>query len=457
MDFVTLSRIQFGFTVGFHFLFPPMSIGIALFLVIMEGLYLKTKNPKYKEITKFWTKVFALIFALGIATGLVQVLAFGNNWSRYSSFVGDVFGSALGAEGIFAFFLESGFLGVMLFGWDRVRKGVHYMATILVCAGSHFSAVWIIIANSWMQTPAGFKLVGEGASRKAVVTNWWDMMLNPSAIDRLIHVIIACWLTGAFVILSVSAYYVLRKRHEFFAKKSMKVALWIAGVSVILQVFSADSTARGVLKNQPAKLAAIEGVYKTQEHTPMTLIGYVDTNQKKVVGLKVPGLLSFLCYRNFETAVPGLEQVPESDWPNVAVVFQTYHMMIYMWGMMVLTVGLALFFKWRKKFETSKWTLRLMMISVLFPQIANLTGWTTAEMGRQPWVVWQILRTADGVSKSIIPAYVIGSLIMFVTIYSLLFCLFIFLLNRKIQHGPEMEENAPPTKDDLIYRDIYQQ
>lgn len=450
MDVLMLSRIQFGLNSAFHYIYPPLSIGIGLLLVIFEGMYIKTKNPLYKQIAKFWTKIFALTFALGVATGLVQLFAFGNNWARYSRFVGDVFGSALGAEGVFAFFLEAGFVGLMLFGWDRVKPKTHYFSTICVAAGAHFSAVWIVIANSWMQTPTGYKIIGQGAQARAVVTDFWAMIFNPSSIDRLVHVLIGCWLTGAFLVISVTAYYFLKGRHIEFAKKTMKISLSMAGIALILQLVSADSTARGVAKNQPEKLAAIEGVYKTEEYTPMTLLGYVDTKTQEVKGIKVPGLLSFLCFHNFKKPVTGLGEFPKDDWPNVPVVFQTYHIMIYMWGAMVV-VALLGFWHWRKKtLHTAKWTLRLMVISIGFPMIANMTGWFTAEMGRQPWVVYHLLRTADGVSKSITAHQVIGSLTMFTILYILLFSLFIFLLDRKIKHGPEEEGH-----EDAIYRDPY--
>ena len=224
MDVVMLSRIQFALTSGFHYIYPPLSIGIGLMLVIFEGIYLKTKSPLYKEIAKFWVKVFALTFALGVATGVVQLFGFGTNWARYSRYVGDVFGSALGAEGIFAFFLESGFLGVMLFGWERCSAKMHYFSTVCVALGAHSSAVWIVVANSWMQTPAGFKIVGEGVDAKAVVTDFWQMVLNPSSIDRLIHVVLGCWLAGIFLIMSVSAYYLLKKKHAAFSKVTMKIS-----------------------------------------------------------------------------------------------------------------------------------------------------------------------------------------------------------------------------------------
>ncbi len=448
MDVVTLSRIQFGMNIAFHYLFPPLSIGLGLILIIMEGAYLKTKNPVYERMTRFWVKVFAIIFAIGVATGLVQVFAFGTNWASFSRFVGDVFGSMLGAEGIFAFFLESGFLGVLLFGWNRVSHKVHFLSTIMVAVGAHFSAVWIVIANSWMQTPAGYKIIGEGGGQHAVLESFWGAISNPSSLDRLAHVLIGAWLTGAFLVVSVSAYYLLKRRHLAFANKSFRIGLSVAAIAVLLQGISGDSTGRGVAKNQPIKLAAFEGVYKTVTPTSMWVIGAIEPKEKKVIGIPIPGLLSFLVYRDFTQAVPGLDQFPPELWPPVGIVFQTYHGMLFMWGFMAVAALLGLIAWKRKKILESKWTLRLLVISVLFPEIGNQLGWYSAEIGRQPWVVYGLLKTKDGVSKNLVPSQVIFSLILFAFIYLLIFVLFIYLMNRKIQQGPE---DVEPDE----YRDPY--
>lgn len=456
MDVVLLSRIQFALNIAFHYLYPPLSIGLALVIVLMEGLYLKTKRAVYLQLTKFWIKIFALSFALGIATGLVQVFAFGTNWSRYSRFVGDVFGSALAAEGIFAFFLEAGFIGLMLFGWNKISPKLHFCSSLCVALGAHFSAIWIVAANSWMQTPAGFKLVGEGEATRAVVTHFWQMIFNPSFLDRLTHVIIGAWLTGSFMLLSVSAYYLLKKRYLAFAEKGMKIGLALSALLLVLQLISADSTARGVATHQPEKFAAMEGIYQTQPYTPMSLVGYVDTTTEEVKGIQVPGLLSFLVYRSAKEPVQGLKEFPQDNWPNVPAVFQFYHLMIYMWSAMALAVVLGLFFLWRKSLRKAKWTQRLLVLSIGFPYIANQSGWFTAEMGRQPWIVYKLLRTTQGVSPSIDRHQVASSIIMFIFIYLLLFSLFLFLIHRKINHGPE--ENPQEKKElDSLYRNPYTQ
>lgn len=442
MEPLILSRIQFAMTSIFHYLYPPLSIGIGLYLVFIEGMYLKTKNPLYLQMTKFWVKIFGLTFALGVATGLVQLFGFGTNWSNYSRYVGDVFGSALGAEGIFAFFLEAGFLGLMLFGWNRVSSKIHYLSTILVCLGAHFSAVWIVIANSWMQTPQGFKIVGSGSKARAVVTDFWEMIFNPSSITRLTHVLIGCWLTGLFLIISISAFYILKNRHKNFAQKSIKVALSLSCFVLILQLISADSSAKVVAKYQPSKLAAMEGVFKTERATPLTLIGWVDKGNQTVKGIKAPGLLSFLIHRNMEP-VTGFDKINENERPPIQPVFQAYHMMIYMWSAMAFSSFLGLWVLFKKKLEKSKWLLRCLVSSVIFPQVANICGWMTAEIGRQPWVVWKLLRTAQGVSPNLSTSQVLASLIMLFSIYVSLLLTFLFLLDRKIKHGPEEKEDIP--------------
>jgi cytochrome d ubiquinol oxidase subunit I len=413
-------------------------------LVIMEGIYLKTRNPLYLQMAKFWTKVFALTFAMGVATGIVMEFEFGTNWATYSRYVGDVFGSALAAEGVFAFFLESGFLALLLFGWNRIGPKLHYFATIMVCLGAHFSAIWIIVANSWMQTPAGFHVVGEGLNARAEITDFWAMVFNPSSMDRLMHSVIGAWLAGAFLVISVSAYYLLKKRHLDFARASLKIGLIVATISVFLQLITGHMSAQGVGRNQPAKLAAFEGIFKTQKGAPMGIVGYADMKEDKIVGLEIPKMLSFLVHNDFDAEVTGLDQFPKKDWPNVRVVYQTYHTMILMWGLMFVTVLIAIYMWRRGTLFDNKWMLRWMVFSVLFPQIGNQVGWVSAEMGRYPWIVQGLLRISEGLSKSVHANQILGSIIMFGIVYFFLFLLFIYLLNEKFKHGPSDEDLATP-------------
>ena len=520
MDVEILSRIQFAFTIAFHYIYPPLSIGLGIQLVLMQAFWLKTRNPLYHNMARFWTRVFGLTFAIGVATGIVMEFEFGTNWATYSRFVGDVFGSPLAIEGIYAFFLESGFLAILLFGWDKVGPRTHFFATCMVCLGAHFSALWILVANSWMQTPAGYHLakkvkvttdgiehpleadlgdtdyvvkeipLPEGyilkeedlTSIRAVIDSFWEMVANPSTLDRLTHTIIGCWLAGAFLVVSISAYYLLMKRHVEFAKTSLKFGLTVGTIASLLQLVSADSTARGVATNQPTKLAAIEGLADSTTEAPLGLVGIVSwekDDEGDIIGIKaravkIKGLLSILVSGDYlnpieasDTEVKGLNQLPSDEfilarhpdatneelkkirpkyWPNVPVVFQTYHLMIAM-GMGLISISLlgCLLWKtgylWRVDLKYIRCFLWLMVISVAMPQIANQAGWFTAEMGRQPWVVYEVLKTSEGLSKAVKAGQVLSSLIMFFFVYTLLFLVFIYTLTKKIQHGPRDDES----------------
>jgi cytochrome bd ubiquinol oxidase subunit I len=446
MDVETLSRIQFAFTISFHYIYPPLSIGLGVMLVFMEGMYIKTGKKIYETMTRFWIKIFALIFGIGVATGIIMEFEFGTNWATYSRYVGDIFGSALAAEGIFAFALESGFLGLLLFGWNRISPKMHFFSTIMVALGSMFSAIWIVVANSWQQTPAGFHIVGQGMKARAEVTDFWAMVFNPSSVERLSHVLTGAFLAGSFLVLSVHAYYLLKNRHVEISKKAFKMALIVAAVSGLMQLVTGHKSANGVAVNQPAKLAAFEGHYDSLSTGDMYLFGHVDQDKQKVTGLKVPGGLSFLLHNNFTTPVKGLNAFPVNDRPkHVNAIFQVYHAMIAI-GMTIIGLTLfALFLWWRGKLFNYKWLMVVFSFSVLLPQVGNQVGWFSAEMGRQPWVVYGLLRTSDALSKSVTANQVLFSLILFTFIYTVLFILFIYLLNKKIQHGfDETKEEEIP-------------
>lgn len=437
MDVEILARIQFAFTVAFHYIYPPLSIGLGLIMVIMEGLYLRTGQQVYETMARFWTRIFALTFGIGVATGIVMEFEFGTNWATYSRYVGDVFGSALAAEGIFAFALESGFLGILLFGWNRVSSRVHFIATVGVWLGSMFSAVWIVVANSWQQTPAGFHVVGEGLEARAEITDFWAMVFNPSSVDRLTHVWIGAFLAGAFLVLSVHAWYLLKNRHIELSKKAFRIALGVATVAALGQLASGHSSAEGVAHNQPAKLAAMEGHFEAEAPADLYVFGWVDKETQSVTGLGVPGGLSLLVHQDRQAPVTGLNAFPEADRPSaVNAIFQLYHLMIAIGMALIGLTLLACWFWFRGTLFHQRWLLRIFVIAVLLPNVANQVGWFTAEMGRQPWVVYGLLRTSDALSKSVTANHVLFSLIMFFILYALLFALFLYLLNKKIVHGP---------------------
>jgi cytochrome bd ubiquinol oxidase subunit I len=439
MDAELLARIQFAVTAGFHFLFPPMSIGLGVMLVIMEWRFLKTKNMMYERMTKFWTKVFALTFAVGVATGIVMEFEFGTNWATYSRYVGDIFGSPLAAEALFAFFLESTFLGILIFGWNKVGPKMHFFSTIMVAVGAMLSAFWIIVANSWMQTPTGYHLVSNNGVMRAEITDFWAMVFNPSTIDRYTHVLSASWLTGAFLVISIAAYYLLKRRHLEFAKSSMRIALGLAAFAALFQLYTGHSSAMGVTFYQPEKLASFEGHFETGP-ADLYLLGYTDEENQNVIGLKLPGFLSFMVSGDFDTEIKGLNEFPVEDRPPLQLTFQTYHLMVAI-GMLFIALTLfGLFLLWRKKLFETKWFLKILLPVFILPHLANLFGWISAEVGRQPWAVYKILRTSDAISKVVTAEQICFSLILFTAIYLILAILFVFLLIRKIKQGPEEME-----------------
>ena len=442
MDPTLPARVQFALTISYHYIYPPISIGLGLVLVVLGVLYLRTRNPIWNQALRFWVRIYALNFALGVATGLVQEFQFGTNWSTYSRFVGDVFGSALAAEGIFAFFMESGFLGVMLFAGDRIGPRLQVLATGFVALGAHFSAIWIVVANSWMQTPAAYHLVtGPAGDRRAEVTSFWGVVFNPSAVDRLLHVLAGAWMTGAFLVLSVSAWYLLRNRHQEFSRACIKVGLVIATFTSILQVFVfGDRSARYVAVYQPAKFAAMEGHWETGPD-PLAFVGWVDQNAGRTYSLGIPGGTSFLLDFRFDTTVKGLNEIRPDLRPPVNWVFQAYHVMIALGGfMLALCLACCLFFLWGRRLYHTRWLLWLLVPGPLYTIAANISGWWTAEIGRQPFMVYNLLRTSQGVSPNVPSGAVIATIAMFVFVYMLLGALYVYLLNDKIRHGPEEEE-----------------
>lgn len=452
MDVDFLSRLQFAFTIAVHYIFPPLSIGLGLLLVVMEGWYLRTGNAAYEQMTKFWVRIFGLIFAIGVATGIVMEFQFGTNWSTYSRFVGDVFGSPLAAEGIFAFFLESGFLALLLFGWGRVKPKVHFFATLMVALGSHFSAVWIIIANSWQQTPAGHHIVGEGDQARAEIVDFWAVVFNPSSMDRLTHTIMGCWQAGAWLVISVSAYYLLKNRHQVIAKAAIRIALVLAIVSSLGQLATGHSSAIGVSQNQPAKLAAFEGHYPEAAPADLYLMGWVDEDEERVIGIRLPKMLSLMVSGDTETPVIGLDAFAPEDRPPVNIVFQTYHLMVAIGMLLIGLAGLGLVLLRKDRLFRSPWVLKAFVVAVLLPQLANQLGWMSAEIGRQPWIVYGLLRRTEGLSRTVSAGQVLWSLIMFGLIYGLLLAVFFFLLDRKIKHGPVENEEPEEMKPTLAER-----
>ena len=442
-----LHRIQFGLTISFHFIFPPMSLGVGLILIIFGVKSVRTKDPKWRQLSMFWTKIYGLIFSMGIATGIVQEFQFGTNWSEYSRFVGNIFGSLLAAEGIFAFMLEGGFLGLMLFGGARLGNKLWLFATTMVVVGATFSATWIVMANSWMQTPAGYEIKDTGNGNQAFMTTFREVVFTPSFGPRIIHLVAASWMVGSSLVLSVGAYYLLKKRHVDLAKTMIRVALPVFTALAVLQVFVFGANqAIEVTNRQPEKLAAMEGVYQSQSCAPMYIIGWTNPTAQTTTGLHIPCLLSFLSYQNKDATVAGLDTFPQDEWAPVNLVFQVYHLMIDL-GMLFIAIGVLAcgLWIWKRKLWDQRWMLWVLVSSIVLTELATLSGWWTAEFGRQPWIVWQVLRTSGAQSPNVSTAQVAFSIGMFVVLYALVFYLFLRLLDKNIKEGPP----DPHDDDDL--------
>ncbi|MDJ0762505.1 MAG: cytochrome ubiquinol oxidase subunit I [Myxococcota bacterium] len=436
MDAVLLARLQFAITVGFHFIFPPITIGMAWLICWFMTRYMQTKDPRYSVQARFWTKLFAITFAVGVATGITMEFQFGTNWAEYSKFVGDIFGAPLAAEGIFSFFLESTFMGVLLFGWKRFSTKTLWFASLMVAVGSTLSAFWIIAANSWMQTPAGYHIV----DGRAELTSFFDAVFNPSTVPRYLHAIDASLITGAFFMLGISAWYLLKKRDVDFARLSLKTSLIAAFIAIAIQLPIGHMHALQVAKYQPTVLAAFEGLFETQKGAPALLFGIPDAETGEVhAAIEVPNALSMLVGGDPDTEVQGLNDFPKDEWPPLLITFFSFHLMFYfgMYFMGFTFLGLVLL--WKKKIYNNKFFLKLAIISLPLPLITNELGWIAAEVGRQPWIVYQVegMRTSQAVSKTVSAGEILASIIMFSVLYTLLFCLWIYLLRRAIRKGPE--------------------
>lgn len=428
-----LDRLQFAFTVGFHFIFAPLSIGLSVFLVLAERRYYKSGLEVDKKASTFWLKLFIATVAIGVATGVPMEFSFGTNWSNYSSFVGGVFGAPLALEGLLAFFLESVFVGVLIFGRKRVSKGVYYLSAWLVAIGAHLSALWILIANSWQQTPAGYEVV----DGRAELTDVWAAIINYSTVPRVLHTVFAAWVIGAFVVLSISAYYILRGRHLQFAHRALPSAIVVGLFAAVMMPIVGHWSAVVVTDHQPAKLAGMEGLYKTEAGARLYLFGIVDENAQKVYGLSLPKGLSALAHLDPNATVTGLDQFPQKNWPPVQIVFQSWHLMVALGMLFVLITLIAAWLLWRRRLAYHRWFLWIMVLAVPLPWVATMLGWVTAEVGRQPWVVYNVMRTSAGASPTVTALQVASTLALFALIYALLFLAWLWIMVGTVRKGPE--------------------
>ncbi len=437
LDPLFLSRLQFALTAGFHFLFPPLTIGLAYLLVIVEWLGWRRGDEDYVAAGKFFGKILGLTFVVGVATGIVMEFQFGTNWAEYSKFVGDVFGAPLAAEAVFAFFLESTFLGLYLFGRGRVSKGVHWFSMLMVAVGATLSAFWIIVANSWQQTPAGFAVQGG----RAEMIDFWAVVFNPSTGPRFFHTMVACWIAGALLTAGISAWLILRNRCVQIVGKTLKLALIVGLIASVMALFpSGHHHAVQVAQTQPEKLAAMEGIIHGQNGAPLTLFGIPSEDPPRLShAISVPGALSWLVSGDADAHVAGIEDLREAGHPTPPFVltFLSFHLMVWLGFFFIALTALGVFLLVRRKLHGARWYLRLLLWSIPLPLVACEVGWIVAEVGRQPWVVYRVLKTADAFSTNVGGGEILFSICMFGLIYLFLGALYVFLLVKQINQGPE--------------------
>jgi len=445
MDMVFLSRLQFASTTIFHFIFVPISIGLAFLIAIMETMYVRTGNEEYKKMAKFWGKLFLINFVIGIVTGILQEFQFGMNWSNYSRFVGDVFGAPLAIEALLAFFMESTFIGLWIFGWDRLSKKVHLACIWLTAIGTTFSAFWILIANSFMQHPVGYEI----NNGRAEMNDFFALITNGQALVEMPHTVLGALATGAFLVTGISAYKMLKKQDVEFFKKSFQIGITVALISTFLTMVAGHAQAQYLVETQPMKMAASEGLWETSEDpAPWTVSAFIDVDKKENTGeIKIPYLLSILSYNTLDGSVKGMNELQaeyiqkygEGNYiPPVKTTFWSFRIMVVAGTLMLLFGIYGVYLGWKKKLvsKSNKWFYRFMVAGISFPFIANTSGWIMTEMGRQPWTVFGLMTTEDSISPSVSAGQVLFSIITFCSVYTILGIIMVFLFVKVIKKGP---------------------
>ena len=437
MDALTVHRLHFAFTITFHYLFPQLTMGLALLIVVLKTVALRTGDEQYQRAARFWAKVFAINFAIGVVTGIPMEFQFGTNWARFSKAAGGVIGQTLAMEGVFSFFLESSFLGLFLFGEKRLSPKAHWLAAFLVFFGSWLSGFFIIATNAWMQHPTGYLVTANG---QITLTSLWDMLLNPWLFWQYLHNMIAAVVTGSFVMSSVGAFYLLSRSHERYGRIFVRTGVIAGAIASLLMLFpTGDQQGKNVAFQQPVTLAAMEGLFQTVNGAPVAILGQPDMDQRRLDNpLIVPRALSFLTYRRWQAEVKGLDAFPVSNWPdNIPLLYYSYHIMVGLGTIFIAVMVLAAILLARGALYTWRPMLWTLMLALPFPYIATTAGWITAELGRQPWLIYGILRTSEGTSPRVASGSALFTLIGFMGMYSLLAILFLFLVHREIAHGPE--------------------
>jgi cytochrome d ubiquinol oxidase subunit I len=446
---LTIHRLQFAFTITYHYIFPQLTIGLAPLIVVLKSLALWWKDDRYDKAARFWAKIFAVNFLFGVITGIPMEFQFGTNWARFSQFAGGVIATTLAMEGVFAFFLESSFLGLFLYGRNRVGPMLHWFAAVMVFVGSWLSGFFIIVTNAWMQHPVGFVVAEDGSAH---LTSFWALLFNPWAFWQYLHTMSGALITGSFVMAALGAFYVLSGKQEAYGRLFLRVGVPAAVIATIFQLFpTGDMQGKLIAQHQPATLAAMEGLFHTTVGAPVVLVGQPNMAEQRLDNpIEVPRALSFLTYQRWEAEVRGLNDFPRDQWPdNIPLLYYSYHIMVGLGTIFIAITVTAAFLLWRRKLFGARWMLWILMLSLPFPYIANMAGWITAEVGRQPWLVYGLMRTEHGFSSTVSSGNGLFTLIGFMGMYLVMGILFLFLIAREVEHGPAFfapgDEQTPPS------------
>ena len=430
-------RLQFGFTATFHYLFPQLTMGLAFIIVVLKAMGLRTGEDRYNDAARFWIRIFGISFAVGVVTGIPMEFQFGTNWAQFSRFSGGVIGQTLAMEGLFAFFLESSFLGLLVWGEKKLSPKGHFRAALALWIGSWLSGYFIIATNAFMQHPVGYTMGPDGTVQLA---SFWAFLLNPWALVQYAHNMVATVVTGAFVVAAVGAFWTLKGLHGEQARLNLKVGTILGLVFSMLVAFpTGDQQGKMVAKHQPVTLAAMEGRFESGTHAPLTLIGQPNVAQHRIENpIRLPSVLSFIAYGSFSSNVKGLEAFPENQWPqNIEFLYYAFHIMAGLGTLMIALMGLATLLLWRKRLESSRAVLWMLMLAFPFPFIATTAGWVVTEFGRQPWLIYGLMRTAQGGSPTVNAGQTAFTTLGFAGIFVVLGILFLFLVGRELAHGPE--------------------
>ena len=435
-------RLQFAFTITFHYIFPQLTMGLSLLIVFFKGQYLYTQTEKFNDAAKFFMKIFAINFTMGVVTGIPMEFQFGTNWAKFSELTGGIIGQTLAMEGTFSFFLESSFLALFIFGEKLMGQKLHFLTGFLVFLGSWLSGYFILATNAWMQHPVGYEILENG---KFVLTHFSELFSNPWLLPAFLHNQVASLATSSFVVAGIGAFYILREKNVEFGKLFLKTGVIFGFISSLLLAFpTGDWNAKNVAQLQPASFAAMEGIFETEEAgAEIVLIGQPNMVEKKLDNkIAVPNILSFLTYQTWDTQIPGMDQFPKEELPtNIPGLYYSYHIMVGLGTIFIGIMGLAIFLLWRKRLFNFKPLLWALMFLVPFPYIANLTGWYVAELGRQPYLVYGLLRTADGISPTVSSGNTLFTLLGFIGLYFLLGILFLTLVGKTIHQGPKPQNH----------------